>query len=577
MPLGVSLIRRALSLVRICAALAIAWIWDRILRKHLLVGVGLLAGSLGLPPALAEGRTATLLMANDTYRIGGVDEGRSGGIPRLRTLRAELEQAAPDLLVLHAGDLLFPSTLSRRYGGAQMIDLLNRLDGDDGAFDPRLWVTFGNHEFDRDQLAQAAELAARLRESRFHWLGTNILFVQDEVGRPLVSAPNLASSALVLSGGIRIGLFSLTTDVKHPDYVATFEDPLQVARRMTALLRQQGAEVVVALTHQPLGTDLRLLETLAAGGPDLIIGGHEHERQVHRAGGHRQVIKADADARSVGVVRIHLDESGGMRIEPELRLLDGAVAPDPALLARVRDWQARFDGATCTELGEPPGCLDQPLGHTQVPLEAEELRIRRFETNLGNFVADQALAAFSDRGAQIAFINAGALRLNEDLPAGTRLTQGHLLDLFAYPSPLVLLRLDGATLQKIAERAVQDWTGNGWWLQIAGFAFRQEPETERVTDLSLLTPQGPRAVRPDEVILAVTSDFLSNPATGQDGYRMIDPAARLTRPEQGPDLQALVAEALRRAEPGGIAPQRQGRICNPQQPGPCLATVDGAP
>lgn len=528
-------------------------------------------------PVSAEGRTATLLMLNDTYRIGGVDGGEAGGLPRLRTLRTELEREAPDLLVLHAGDLLFPSTLSRRYGGAQMIDLLNRLDGDPNAFDPRLWVTFGNHEFERDRREQAGQLAARIRESRFRWLGSNLIFAQDEAGKPLVSAENLFAAALVVTGGIRIGLFSLTGDMNHPEYLETFEDPTQVARRMTALLRQQGAEVVVALTHQRMSADLALLQGLGVQGPDLIVGGHEHDRQTQAASAHRRVIKADADARSAGLVRIHLDSAGGIRIETEFRLLDAAVVPDPALLAQVREWQGRFDREVCPELREPAGCLDRPVGHTRVALEAEELRIRRFETNLGNFVADQALAAFADRGAQIAFVNGGALRLNEDLPAGTLITRSHLLDLFAYRTPLVLLRLDGATLGKIAERAVQDWTGNGWWLQIAGFAFRHHPDTEGISDLTLLTPEGPRPVRPDEEILAVTSDFLSNPATGQDGYSMIDPAARLTPVEGAPDLRALVTKALRAAEPEGIAPERQGRICNPQRPGPCLALGGGVP
>lgn len=528
-------------------------------------------------PVSAEGRTATLLMLNDTYRIGGVDGGEAGGLPRLRTLRTELEREAPDLLVLHAGDLLFPSTLSRRYGGAQMIDLLNRLDGDPNAFDPRLWVTFGNHEFERDRREQAGQLAARIRESRFRWLGSNLIFAQDEAGKPLVSAENLFAAALVVTGGIRIGLFSLTGDMNHPEYLETFEDPTQVARRMTALLRQQGAEVVVALTHQRMSADLALLQGLGVQGPDLIVGGHEHDRQTQAASAHRRVIKADADARSAGLVRIHLDSAGGIRIETEFRLLDAAVVPDPALLAQVREWQGRFDREVCPELREPAGCLDRPVGHTRVALEAEELRIRRFETNLGNFVADQALAAFADRGAQIAFVNGGALRLNEDLPAGTLITRSHLLDLFAYRTPLVLLRLDGATLGKIAERAVQDWTGNGWWLQIAGFAFRHHPDTEGISDLTLLTPEGPRPVRPDEEILAVTSDFLSNPATGQDGYSMIDPAARLTPVEGAPDLRALVTKALRAAEPEGIAPERQGRICNLQRPGPCLALGGGVP
>jgi 2',3'-cyclic-nucleotide 2'-phosphodiesterase (5'-nucleotidase family) len=237
----------------------------------------------------------------------------------------------------------------------------------------------------------------------------------------------------------------------------------------------------------------------------------------------------------------------------------------------VEDWQRRFDAETCAEQEAVAGCLSSPLGNTQVELVGEELAIRRFETNLGDWVSDQALAAFADRGAQIAFINSGGLRLNENLPAGTAINRGHLLALFAYPSPLVLIELDGATLHRVVDHSVEDWTGNGWWLQIAGFAFRHDPEQGRAYDLTLLTPQGPRPIRPGERLLAVTNDFLMNPASGQDGYAMLVPELLRTRPEAGPDLRDLVAEALRAAGKQGIAPQVEGRICNVKREGACLA------
>ena len=44
--------------------------------------------------------------------------------------------------------------------------------------------------------------------------------------------------------------------------------------------------------------------------------------------------------------------------------------------------------------------------------------IRKVETNFGNWLADQAREAFAHEGAQIAFLNAGSLRLNQDLAPG---------------------------------------------------------------------------------------------------------------------------------------------------------------
>src|SRR4051812_37641470 len=99
------------------------------------------------PPTAAASApgACALLTVNDTYRIEESPDG-TGGFARIRALRMRIETQYPDLVVVHAGDFLFPSLLSREYLGAQMIDVMNRLDGSD-AFDPRLLVTFGNHEF----------------------------------------------------------------------------------------------------------------------------------------------------------------------------------------------------------------------------------------------------------------------------------------------------------------------------------------------------------------------------------------------------------------------------------------------
>jgi hypothetical protein len=37
------------------------------------------------------------------------------------------------------------------------------------------------------------------------------------------------------------------------------------------------------------------------------------------------------------------------------------------------------------------------------------------------------------------------------------------------------------------------------------------------------------------------------------------------------DLKQLVVDALRAAGEAGIAPEVEGRICNPERAGPCLA------
>ncbi|MEC7949257.1 MAG: 5'-nucleotidase C-terminal domain-containing protein, partial [Myxococcota bacterium] len=170
---------------------------------------------------------------------------------------------------------------------------------------------------------------------------------------------------------------------------------------------------------------------------------------------------------------------------------------------------------------------------------------------------------------QVAFINAGALRINRDIAAGVEVTRREVEELLPYPSQTQRIRLDRPTLEAVLARSVRNWTGQGHWLQVAGLAFRHDPESRTVSDVTLLTPDGPRPLGADESVEAVTVTYLTTPSTGQDGYTMITPAHRVGEP--GPAVKELVLEALENARDAGIAPVREGRICNVQRPGPCLA------
>ncbi len=525
----------------------------------------------GAPEAPAA--EAVLLTINDVYRIEGVDGGTAGGLARLRTLRAELEREHPDLLLLHGGDVLFPSLLSRLYAGEQMIDVLNRLDGEAGAFDERMLVVFGNHEFDRGRLADAGMLDERVEESEFRWLAGNVEFKQDARGEPLVEAENLVPSAVVESGGMSIGLFGITTDVARPEYVAAFGDPVETAREQTAALRARGAEVVVGLTHLDYQEDEEILRQLGDAGPDLIVGGHDHERMAREVGG-RWVVKADADARTATVVWLRRGADGRLEVSHTFRKLARESPPeDPALSAVVSEWLRRHEAEFCGGQTPPaPGdCLSQVLGRTRTPLEGEENAIRGRETSLGDWVTDVMREALAGCGAEAAFVNSGSLRLNQDLPAGSEVTRRHLEELFGFPAPLKLVRLDGRTLAEAVRHSVSGWPGKGWWLQVSGLAFVHDAEKETATSLTALGPGGARPLAPDDEILVATTGFLLDPKSGQDGYTMLKPEMIVDCPASGQDVKDLVRRALAVAGHQGIAPAAEGRICR-APPGPnCLA------
>lgn len=533
---------------------------------------GVTPGPAGAPAASAgppAPRVCGILSINDTYRIEPSPDG-TGGMAAVRALRVRLQEKYPDLLMLHAGDFLYPSLLSRKYLGAQAVDVLNRLDGDD-AFDPRLIVTFGNHELDDDR---PQVVSARLAESAFRWVSSNIDFARGEGGVPLVATHKVAEDVIVPCGGFDVGVFGVTTDVKTSPFVERFRDPIEVARARTKALRGRGAAVVVGLTHLPVDLDEELLRTLGPEGPDLVVGGHEHVRQK-RDVDTRGVYKADADARTANLIELTLGPEGLSIVHQWIDVGPKDPAPDPAMNAVVDGWLERHEREYCQEkLAAPPGCLEERLAVAGVELTADELVIRRFETNLGNFVTDGMLAAFAKEGAQIAFINSGTLRLNYNIAKGSTITRRVVEGLFAYPAPLRLIEITGAQLMQVLRRATSGWTGQGHWLQIAGFAYRFDPKSGAVSNLTLLGPS-PRPIAPTDRLKAVVNSFLVDPSKGQDGYTMIGPANIVDRlgPDlsAGPDLKQIVVEALRKAGPAGVTTAVEGRICNPERPGPCLA------
>lgn len=486
-----------------------------------------------------------ILAINDVYRINGLYEGTVGGPARVRALRKKLEEEhGGPVLLFHGGDVISPSFMGRMLKGEQMIDLLNLMDGREGKFDRHMFVVFGNHEFDQD----GPVLEARLRESDFTWLGSNVIFERAADGLPLVSSPNLKTSRLLTLGGIKLGIFSLTIGNSHPGYVNRFGDPLATARFLTRRLKGQGADVVIALTHLEKTTDSNILKKLCGQGLDLIIGGHEHAEMAipvtcKATGQTNYVLKADADAASARHITISLDEAGEVTVTHELhQLKDSSPPADPDVKARAYQLTAAHDARYCKILGEKGPCLEEKIGATNILLEAEEIRIRSYETNFGDWVADRLLAAYPggfdiensvksicDSAPRVAFINSGSLRLNQNINRGKannfRIKLRYLEELFLFDNKIVLIKITGEDLVEVAENAASGWPGNGRWLQVAGFGFTHDT-TGNLSELSLLDADGkPSATELAKVavICAVTSEYLVNPGFGdQDGYGMLN-------------------------------------------------------
>jgi 5'-nucleotidase len=550
--------------------------------------VFLLAGCAGNPPAASTGAAVaiaaapaatqnatgfTILQINDTYKIEGLRAGAEGGMSRVRTLRRELEGEGRPVLVLHAGDFLFPSVMSKYLQGVPMIDALNLLDGSE-AFDERLFVIPGNHEFDHPDPQVFFD---RIAQSKFPWLSSNIA-VAETAGGPLTPFgqlhgrfPNVRDHVVLELGGIRVGIFGLTlNDQRRPwvEYGYELEARRSTIARVLDDLEREGAEYVVGLTHQEVGEDEWLAREFGAR-IDWIVGGHEHVA-LTRTIGRTTITKADADAKSAFRIDVRRSD-GAIRGEGTLLELGAAVAVDPDMVREVATSLATLARTVEEKTGRK---LLDVVATSEHLLEGTEPAIRGRETALGDLLCDILRARL---GTDLAFVNGGAIRVNDDVPAGGNLRVYELEGIFYYDDKPVVFELTGRELLGLLEKSVSQATlGHGRFLQIAGLRFRYHVAADGTTRVDaadvLVRPNGEAGFAPldlDRRYRAATLDY-----TWRNGYRDGYPLfsegdggsspALLERPEIS--WRKLTEEALAALPGRRITTDVDGRIVRVESP-----------
>ena len=460
-----------------------------------------------------------IFQTNDVYRIRAVDGGRRGGLARVAALVAEERRRGSDVLYLHAGDLLFPSFMSRHFQGRQMIEAMNQAGLD--------MATFGNHEFDDPD---PKVLLSRISESRFSWVSSNVLDAR--TGKPFGGVrPYLLREV----GSARVGIFGLTLAERSQAYVR-YLDPLVAAEKTIQALRREGVSFLIALTHLSMEED----RALARHYPeiDLIAGGHDHDHRISFVGG-TLIAKADSDARTLIRVVVENPGSPDRSLTAKVIPLTQDLPEDSRVRATVERWTERLQDRLGPEI---------PLSRSRVTLQGLEQIVRFEESNLGNLVAD---ALREETGADLAFLNAGGIRIDENVPPGV-LTDRFAHGTFLFDDRVVLLKVSGANIKEALEDGVAR-RGTGGFLQVSGVRLTYDPKRPPGSRLLSLIVGGTEIV-PDRLYRLATTDFL---AKGGDGHRSLAGAEAVPLPESLSPRDLFVQYLKKRPE---VSPRVDGRI-----------------
>jgi 5'-nucleotidase len=280
-------------------------------------------------------------------------------------------------------------------------------------------------------------------------------------------------------------------------------------------IREQGAQVIVALTHLPMSEDKQVAR---CANVDVIVGGHEHTLLQSASGG-ALIFKMTSDARELGQIDLNISKQTGRVESIDWRVISvtSETADDPEFSSISQKYSRLLPE------------LANVIGRTSVPLDARSAQGRTRETNVGDFVTDAFRKA---TGADVALINGGSIRADSVISPG-KLTMRDLLSLFPYKNKIVKLEVTGATLRAAIEHGVgrtAEDTEPGRFPQVSGIRFSFDASRPSGSRLVQITVNGQPLDDARKYTLATTT-FLY--VDSGDDYRMLKNSRVLIHPKPG--------------------------------------------
>lgn len=223
---------------------------------------------------------------------------------------------------------------------------------------------------------------------------------------------NCKKTALVNINGVKVGIIGLvekewlaTVNVLPPNLI--FRSASVTAAALVPALKAQGADVIIALTHQREPNDIKLAQE-CADLIDLILAGHDHFYSDTVVNGVR-IVRSGTDFKQLSHIELWKGHASKVSkqmwtIKVTREDITAAIPEDPEMSAWVDDVSLMLQAQ-----------LEQPAGKIAVDLDARFTTVRRRESNMGNFIADAMRQAYS---AECCIISSGTIRGDQVYPAG---------------------------------------------------------------------------------------------------------------------------------------------------------------
>ncbi len=392
--------------------------------------------------------------------------GKVGGLDRVATVVNAIRADRPDALLLDGGDTWHGSYTCYQTEGQDMVNVMNGLKPDAMTFH---WeFTLGSERV--TELVQGLPFAA---------LGQNIFDAEWDEPLPDLFPPY----KFFERGGVKIAVIGQAfpyMPIANPRWMFpefSFGIRDENMQAMVDEVRAQGAELVVALSHNGFDVDKKMASIVK--GIDVILSGHTHDALPEPVlVGETIIIASGSNGKFVS--RVDLDVRDGRMMGFRHKLIpifSDVITPDANMTALIEEQRAPYKAE-----------LEEVIGTT------DELLYRRGNFN-GTWDDLICNALMSEREADIAMspgvrwgpsLNPGDNITREDIWNVTSMTYGE-----AYRSEMT-----GEFIKVILEDVADNifnpdpyYQQGGDMVRIGGMGYRidvTKPQGERISDMTLL-------------------------------------------------------------------------------------------
>ena len=487
-------------------------------------------------PEKAESDEFVILFTNDIHsQIEPISKDETynadrGGVKRLKVLIDSVRRAEPAVLVADAGDLVQGTYYFSLLNGVVEMMVLDEL-----GYDVR---TIGNHEFDKKMVGLGDMLAL----SNVPVVSTNYDFSKTALSE------YVQESIILNAGNIKVGFIGLGVMLQNlVDPTAcegvVWQNAINVADKEAEKLRNQGADIVIALSHlgYEKGSDLYYYDrgiALQTRHIDMIIGGHSHtflnypDYVTNLDGDKVPIVQTGSRGICLGYAKIRLEKdckpSFTYKLIPVKNHLDSKI--DKKFSGLIDAYSATVTEKVNEVIGTCPSAIRK--GSPESPL--------------GNLTADGLIwmaKEYYNVDADVSIYNSGGIRA--EISKGN-LTLGDVYAVYPFDNVLSIVELKGKDLKTLFEHVA---SGGGMPINSAVKMVISNGNVKSVTLHG-------KTVKDNETYTVATIDYLVN--TGR--YGLDKAITRRDAPDCIRDYFGEYYRHLAAQNNGKITAQNDGRI-----------------